>query len=378
MPHRFSHAVTFPLALPSSLRDAHRYWLILTTLGCASFLLACGAPGAPRPPRVEQPERITDLAVAQKGPAFELSFTRPLRAVDGERLTKSQEIEVFRAVTKPGEKPPEKLSSAILVTTASSAELDQHVEGDKIVFRVRLSDSEFTQSQGSLFSFAVRGLTHGYRNRVLEGDFSNIVRAELLDVSGPPENFQVKVTEKALLLGWTAPVRSLSGKDLPAFSVYRVLRSQRGNPESFELRGETTTAAFADTDFVFDQNYFYKVRAVFKQGDQVAESEDTAITEITPRDIFPPATPKNLSGLFNAGTVELVWKTNTEPDLAGYNVYRREKDSAPQKVNAELLRTPTFEDGSAQPGRHYFYRVTAVDFAHNESAASEEVEIETQ
>jgi len=142
------------------------------------------------------------------------------------------------------------------------------------------------------------------------------------------------------------------------------------------MRGEPNRAAFYDEDFEFDHNYFYKVCARFKQSAQVAESDDSAVVEITPRDIFPPAAPKDLSGLFSAEAVQLVWSANTEADLAGYNVYRREGEGPWQKINSELARTPTFEDRGVQAGHKYLYRVTAVDLAHNESAPSEEAEVE--
>ena len=53
-------------------------------------------------------------------------------------------------------------------------------------------------------------------------------------------------------------------------------------------------------------------------------SEPTATAKMTPSDTFPPSPPQGLSSIYSAGAVELVWTANTEPDLAGYNVYRVE------------------------------------------------------
>ena len=318
------------------------------------------------------------MAISQKGPAFELTFTRPTNAADGERLTKPLEIEIFRTLTKPGEKLPATPPGSRAWLTLSTGDLAQFAEGEKIVFMARFSDTEFAQWQGASFAFAVRGLTHGFRNRVLESEPSNIVRATLLDVSGPIENLRIKTAEKALDLSWTPPSRSLSGQALSSLSAYRVYWSQTGKPASFQIRGETKTPTFSDSDFAFDHSYFYKVCAIFRQGDQEAESEDSAITPITPHDTFPPAPPTNVSALFTASAVELVWTANREPDLAGYNIYRREKEGVPQKINVELLRTPTFEDRSVQLGHQYLYRVTSVDETRNESSPSEEVTVETR
>jgi fibronectin type 3 domain-containing protein len=68
----------------------------------------------------------------------------------------------------------------------------------------------------------------------------------------------------------------------------------------------------------------------------------------------------------------LTWTPNGEPDLAGYNVYRRTGSEPPVKVNSELVKTPRFADSGIQPGMKYFYSVTAVDLRGNESGKSEE------
>jgi len=61
-----------------------------------------------------------------------------------------------------------------------------------------------------------------------------------------------------------------------------------------------------------------------------------------------------------------------DADLAGYNVYRREEDTAPAKLNAQLVKTPAYRDQHVTGGKKYFYSVTAVDVRGNESERSEE------
>ncbi|HEV2349867.1 MAG TPA: fibronectin type III domain-containing protein [Terriglobia bacterium] len=292
-------------------------------------------------------------------------------------MTKPLEIEIFRAITGPGATPAEPEAGSAPWRTLSTDDLQKYTEGGKIIYSTKLSDQEFRQSLGSTFTFAVRGLTRGFRGRRLEGEYSNIVRPVLLDVSAPVGNLQIKTTEKALVLSWTPPSRSITGQTMAAPSSYQVYWSPTGKPGTFQKRGETTTSAFSDPDFAFEHTYFYRIRAIFKQGNQVAESDDPAPVAITPHDTFPPAPPSNVSALFSAGAIQLVWTANTEPDLAGYNVYRREKDGVAHKINSEMLRTPTFEDRTVQAGHQYFYRVTSVDLTHNESLPSEEVTAET-
>ena len=116
---------------------------------------------------------------------------------------------------------------------------------------------------------------------------------------------------------------------------------------------------------------------MFKEGGTIAESEGSQPYEVIPRDTFPPARPQGLTALYTAGAVELVWTANSEKDLAGYYVYRRENGEQPKKLNKELLRTPILRDASVAPGHIYFYQVTAVDLSNNESQPCEEISVET-
>ena len=66
--------------------------------------------------------------------------------------------------------------------------------------------------------------------------------------------------------------------------------------------------------------------------------------------------------------VDLSWSINLETDLAGYRVYRSEQEGARgQLITPDLLPTPAVRDTSIQPGHRYWYIVTALDRAGNES-----------
>jgi hypothetical protein len=78
------------------------------------------------------------------------------------------------------------------------------------------------------------------------------------------------------------------------------------------------------------------------------------------------------SAVAGGSFIDLTWTPSGEPDLAGYNVFRRMGSEAPVKVNSELVKTPRFADPGIQPGIKYFYSVTAVDLRGNESGKSEE------
>lgn len=68
--------------------------------------------------------------------------------------------------------------------------------------------------------------------------------------------------------------------------------------------------------------------------------------------------------------VILFWDANTEPDLAGYNVYRND-----ERINGYLVLTNSYRDRNVEPGKRYTYKVTAVDKGRKESDFSNEVTV---
>jgi len=340
------------------------------------FLLGCGVQGPPQPPRLEVPERVTDLSAFQVGRTLEIRFALPQQAVDGERLTKPLEIEVLRAHIPLGSAPP-KSPSLALWTSLQPDQWTRYANDRKVIYPARLSDEEFKNWQTEDSIIAIRTLTRGFRGRRVQSEISNLVRLRLLGVSGPINHIESRTTEKAIELRWPPPATTFGGQQAKSLAGYRIYRSRTGKPGSFQLVGESKEPQYLDSDFEFGRAYSYEVRALFKEGGTIAESEGSQPYEVIPRDIFPPARPKGLTALYTAGAVELVWTANSEKDLAGYYVYRRENGGQSKKLNRELLRTPILRDVSVQPGHIYFYQVTAVDLSNNESQPCEEISVET-
>ncbi len=141
--------------------------------------------------------------------------------------------------------------------------------------------------------------------------------------------------------------------------------------------GDASAPPFRDTQITFGNTYTYSVRSVAQYQDVQLESSDSNLVTVTPRDMFPPAAPQGLvvvSVPAHDGApahLDLSWSISPENDIAGYNIYRTEQQGARgEKLNPQLLLTPSFRDMNVVSGRRYFYTVTAVDRAGNESAAS--------
>ncbi|ATB42065.1 Endo-1,4-beta-xylanase A precursor [Cystobacter fuscus] len=91
-------------------------------------------------------------------------------------------------------------------------------------------------------------------------------------------------------------------------------------------------------------------------------------------DTIPPALPVGLlAAAANPTQINLSWNANTEPDLAGYNVYRSTTSGfTPSAANrvASGLTTASYSDAGLKASTVYYYKVTAVDTSGNESPAS--------
>jgi hypothetical protein len=131
--------------------------------------------------------------------------------------------------------------------------------------------------------------------------------------------------------------------------------------------GPAAGPEFLDASPQWDMPNSYLVKAL-KSADGSPEVPGPAsnIAALTPRDVFPPATPVDLRALAVEGGVELSWSSNSEPDLAGYHVL---KDGSP--VHEGLLDSANFSDQPLSPGQTVVYQVIAVDRSGNASSPAE-------
>jgi fibronectin type 3 domain-containing protein len=165
--------------------------------------------------------------------------------------------------------------------------------------------------------------------------------------------------------------------DLKGFNIYR-----RSEGELFSLSPLNADPIpgkrYWDGKVELGKPYFYKVRTVRNFRGTLIEGPSSAVVQGVPEKRIPPSVPTGLVAVWQKDGVALRWDENPEPDIAGYNLYRREKEGKEfVKINPRLIMEPYFLDGPADLQQSYIYRLQAVDSSpsRNESDFSREVEI---
>jgi hypothetical protein len=356
------------------------------------FVGGCGAPGEPTPPAPLVPVAITDLAARQAGDGVQLIFTLPGKTITGDRLASPPAVEIVRGTPKPDGSPDAK-SMRVVYTIPGSLVGNYVVEGH-VKFIDPVAPAETRAHPGGTLVYVIR--TRASKKRA-SGD-SNGVSVRVYPVPEPIAKLEARVSEPAIELSWTAPTHTSGGDPLSVFSGYRIYRGEIDAASADAAATDLTKAqwktpltllapadenTYRDTLFDFGRTYAYLVRSVVVADGNSLESSDSASAIVSPRDTFPPGTPQNLVVAVLSGAtpssvlVDLSWSINLETDLAGYRVYRSEhEDTRGALITADLLLAPAYRDTSVEPGQRYWYSVTAVDRAGNESEASAAVAVD--
>jgi hypothetical protein len=352
------------------------------------MLAGCGAPGEPTAPSPPIPTAISDLTAHQQGNGVQLTFTLPVRTVAGDHLAERPAIEIFRGSLKPNGSPDDKSFKPVYTIPGALAE--SYSSQGKIQFTDPLPAEALQAQPGATYAYRVR--TRAAKKK--DSADSNTVIAKVFPVAGKIASIEVRVTQTAVELSWAVPGIASSGNAGESLSGYAIYRGELDSAAAVPTTNELTDAkwksppirlassqtnAYSDTLFEFGKTYVYQIRSIVIVGGNPLESDDSTPAIVTPHDTFPPAPPQNvvaaeIPGADGAITVDLSWSINLETDLAGYRVYRSEQQGERGTLqNPELLLSPAFRDVAVQPVRQYWYTVTAVDRAGNESGPSEEV-----
>ena len=351
-------------------------WLTLG-LGLLPLLFtACATMAPPQPPSLELPKPPGDLHATRKGNGVVLTWTVPAGTTDRQTIRNPGPTRICRATAAELKQCGTPLGEAARFTIrAATSAAKQKVTAS---YTDKLSGDVESDSPSATATYAVEVFNQEGRSAGL----SNQVRVLLVRTLPAPQDFRASVSSQGVVLSW-------SGDIAPSLEhiryVDRVYRRIQGQPQ-WKLVGEVPVTAghpltLTDSEIEWEKTYEYRVDVVTLiseagKPDVHVEGEDSSIASVMAHDIFPPGVPSGLQAVFSGPGqklfIDLLWVPVPDVDMAGYNVYRHEAGATPAKINAELVRTPSYRDTAVEPGKQYFYSISSVDVRANESQRSEE------
>ncbi len=196
---------------------------------------------------------------------------------------------------------------------------------------------------------------------------------------GAPGELTATPVDDTIRLDWVgSPATDTAG--------YRVYR---GTAPGVQTTGAAYSGAdllrvpgFVDAAPARGTTHYYAVVAVDGAGNvSPASNEAPGLLAELP-DTEAPAAATDLAATVGDGGVTLTWTASASADASGYRVYRATEPGALAEgeivSGAAPLTEPTFLDATAAAGSTYYYVVTVVDLAGNESVASTEAMAEVR
>jgi hypothetical protein len=292
----------------------------IATLCLVLLLTGCGRVGAPLPPFIRIPERVTDLAVRQDGNSIILTWTNPARYIDGSQVTDLAQIDI-RA-------------------------------DDDVVMKVEATAAGQPQTVTLPVGAAVNvGRSFSVTATTVQGKLSqvsNTVSIAAVTVPGSVLNLRAVVDQRRITLTWDKP------QDHPELAdAYRVSRIA---PAETQLVSDTR---YEDLRYRPGETYTYDVTAMRGMVPGVGPESVSILIE----DKTPPQVPSGLDFIVSETGAFVTWSANAESDLAGYHVFRNA-----MPVADRLITTNSFFDADYRAGTAY--SVSAVDEFGNESGQS--------
>ena len=366
-------------------------------LALIGVLTGCASIGAPLPPSLELPKPPTDLRAVRKGDKVYLFWTVPAQTMDRQsvrhqgptRICRSLEVAMSECGQPVGENP----SYAGVVPQPDRTGRTSKAQAS---YTDTIPPELEQQNPTRMVTYAVEALNGSGRGAGL----SNQVQVPLAPTLPPPGNFRTQVISDGVVLTWECGQTRASSSTI--HYKYRIYRRSADRGTDAKLADvDCPGPGYEDHTIEWQKSYEYRITVVTsatqdrgilpcpttQSNDRVVaipdcihvaeiEGDDSPVQKVFTNDIYPPGVPTGLQAVFS-GTgqppfVDLLWAPDTDADLAGYNVYRREEGGTSEKVTRELVKTPAFRDTNVAAGRTYLYSVSAVDLRGNESGRSEE------
>lgn len=346
-------------------------WAILAVALC-SLLPGCGTPGAPQPPSLNLAEPVKDLAAIRTGKQVTLSWTMPKRNTDRttikgdmiSRICRRDSAGKCNPIGPDKELPPGKPGSFVDMLPASVASGAPRPVSYFVELLNRRNRSAGLSNAATILAGEAPNSVDGLRAEVRK-------QGVVLNWTPDGENAAIRLRRKLL----TPPAKNAhAGLLAPA-------------PEPLEQNLIVESAAeesrTIDNTVRIGETYEYRAQRVSRvevDGKMLElAGEFSPPVDVDVKDVFPPPVPADVAAVATAGengmapAIDLSWQPDTDPDLAGYIVYRREGEGEWLRISsAQPVIEPAYHDAQVQPGHTYHYAVSAVSKAGHESERSQE------
>ena len=365
-----------------------RRWSLLGLLIPWSAAIGCGEPGSPQPPSLNLPAPVTTLAASRIGDTVHLTWTSTDKTTDHTTPTGSVTTHICRI---QGSGPCEFVADEkkkLGVPASFDDQLPRTITAGKrelMTYYVEL-DNHAQKSAGRSNAAYAAG---GKAPEPVSG-LSASLRAEGVvlhwDAEQGSDCLVCKVKIERLLQGLpiARPAKpKASSKSSKGLSPMATPEPSPRQTLEVVAPPDGLSNEAVDTSITFGESYEYRVQrtdSVQLDGHTLEVfGEQSGPVTIATRDTFPPAVPQDLAVVADGPSraIDLSWSPDSETDLAGYIVYRRDAtgNAQPQRVSGPSpLTAPSFHDTQVQAGVRYAYSVSAVDQSGNESARSPESE----
>jgi hypothetical protein len=355
-----------------------RQLLLILAVCALSLAPTCGKRRPPQPPIERIPQRTELLSGAQRGNQVILSWPAPRRNASDGSVQSIRRVDVYRVAERPNSPLPlteeEFAARATLIGSVTYEEIKK--AGDNLTY----TDTLELGGEPARLRYAVRYVNSAGQRAA----FSNFFLMEpAAKVAEPPTIIKTgnEYSETANTITWEAPRKNTDGStpvNLLGYNVYRTGASQpQTNPNPLNAQ-PVTAMQYPDRNFKFGDKYVYVVRSVsLGTGGKPVESLNSNSIQLTPIDTYAPAAPEKPSIGASPGKLSIFWVANSEPDLAGYYLYRSTDPNLSKdkwtRLTPNLYTKTTFADENVEAGKTYYYYVVAVDNAGNNSSLSEVV-----
>ena len=350
-----------------------KVWAALAVVLCA-FLSACGTPGAPQPPSLNLADPVTDLSAIRTGNQVTLTWTMPKRNTDKTPIKGNVAARICR---REGTGACNQVGTDVMVAPGGTGSYTDTLAG-------------------ALASGEARPVSYCVELRNKKGRSAGLSNAATVlagEAPRPVGGLKAEVRKQGVVLSWTADGENAAVRLQRRLLTPPATKAQQGllapPPEAIHetllVDASSQQGRAMDTTVRFGESYEYRAQRVSRvnvDGKTLElAGELSAPIDVEAKDVFPPNVPLGLVAVAAAGengagpAIDLSWQPNTDSDLAGYVVYRREGDGGWQRVSpATPVVEPAFHDPQVQPGHTYRYAVSAVDNGGHESARSAEAQ----